>query len=664
MAEPVVWDPAGHPRSARFNDLYHRPSGGLAHARRVFLGGCGLPRDWAGHPQWRVLELGFGLGLNFLLTWQAWLADPARPGLLHYAAVEGYPVAADDVRRSAARFPELAPLANALCAQWHGLLTGVHRLAFEGGALTLTLAVGDVRPALRDLSLVADSVYLDGFAPATNPDMWSVATLKGVARCCRRGTRVASASAAGPLREALAECGFQVTDPVGPSDASGLTGRYDPPWVLKRASAVAPPARVARCAVVGGGLAGAAVAASLARRGWQVQVLDAAAHPAAGASGLPAGVLAPHTAVDDPPVSRLSRAGVRATRQVALAHLRAGEDWQPSGVLEHRVDGSPGLPAGWRKPEAADAARDWTEDATADRRSAGGLHHPPGPGAQPAGPGAHPALWHPLGGWVRPARLVRALLAHEQIAWRGGCTVVRIERRPSAGPLEAELIADEPPPWQLLDATGQVLAEAELVVLAAGHASGAWLGAGSPPLQAVRGQVSFGPLDGALAAALPPFPVNGHGSVVAGVPADSATLGTTEGPTEGASAERLWVVGASYERDADQPHIKPDDHVGNLARLRELLPRAADALQGAFNNSQVRGWAGIRCATPDRLPLVGPTGQPGVWVSTGMGSRGISLAVLCGELLAAWLMQEPLPVEAALAKRLHSGRFDKAAGKR
>lgn len=652
MAEPVAWDASGNPRSERFNDLYRRQPGAIERARRVFLDGCGLPREWVGHPQWRVLETGFGLGLNFLATWQAWLADPVRPGLLHYAAIEGFPVAADDILRSAAPFAELAPLADALCAQWQGLLPGVHRLVFEGGLVTLTLAVGDVRQALRDLSLVADSVYLDGFTPDTNPDMWSVATLKGVARCCVRGTRVATWSTATPLREALAECGFQVASVVGsPPDTQRLEGLYDPPWVLKRPP-LAVPVLVARCAVVGGGLAGSAVAASLARRGWQVQVLDAAPLPAAGASGLPAGVLAPHVAVDDPPLSRLSRAGVRATRQVALAQLRAGEDWQPGGVLEHRVeahrvDGAPAQPPEWRQPDARDAASAWTKDATAARRSAAGLR-----------PDATAALWHPQGGWVRPAQLVQALLAHDRIEWLGGCAVASMAPRPASDVFANELVGDEPPPWQLLDAKGQVLAEAELVVLAAGYATRVLLNDDAPPLQAVRGQVSWGPMDDDLAAALPPFPVNGHGSVVvAGVP-----VAPGETPDTGGAAH-LWVVGASYERDVDEPLVKPDDHSANLDRLRGLLPAAALALESAFTSGKVRGWAGVRCATPDRLPLVGPTRLPGVWVSTGMGSRGISLAVLCGELLAAGLMQEPLPVEAALAKRVHSGRFDKPAAK-
>jgi tRNA 5-methylaminomethyl-2-thiouridine biosynthesis bifunctional protein len=190
-------------------------------------------------------------------------------------------------------------------------------------------------------------------------------------------------------------------------------------------------------------------------------------------------------------------------------------------------------------------------------------------------------------------------------------------------------------------------------VMAAGHATRAWLGAGGPPLQAVRGQVSFGPMGASGAAtALPPFPVNGHGSVLAGVPLDDAGV-------DGAG----WVVAATYERDVAEPTVTDADHAQNLDRLRTLLPRAAAELEGEFASGRVRGWAGIRCSTPDRLPLVGPSSLPGVWVCTGMGSRGLSLAVLCGEVLAAWLHQEPVPVEQSLAKRLHSGRFGKAGSK-
>lgn len=96
MTEPIDWLADGTPYSPRFGDRYHSEHGGLDQARQVFLAGCGLPAAWAHQAQWRILETGFGLGLNFLVTWAAWRADPARPQRLHFVSCEAWPVAAGD----------------------------------------------------------------------------------------------------------------------------------------------------------------------------------------------------------------------------------------------------------------------------------------------------------------------------------------------------------------------------------------------------------------------------------------------------------------------------------------------------------------------------------------------------------------------------------------
>ena len=132
---------------------------------------------------------------------------------------------------------------------------------------------------------------------------------------------------------------------------------FNPAWE-PRTSRTAKPApehpAPARCLVIGAGLAGAATAASLARRGWQVQVLDAATAPAGGASGLPLGLFAPHLSPDDNVFSRVSRSGVRAMLQQSQALLQPGLDWNPDGVLERRPPDNLGLPVGWEHSPGAD----------------------------------------------------------------------------------------------------------------------------------------------------------------------------------------------------------------------------------------------------------------------------------------------------------------------
>jgi len=643
MAEPIDWLDDGTPYSPRFGDRYHSEQGAsLAQAHQVFLQGCGLPEDWAGQPQWRILEIGFGFGLNFLVTWAAWRADPQRPKLLHFVSLEAWLVGADDLLRVARAFPELAELAQALCAQYWGLLPGVHRLAFDDGQVLLTLCIGDAQALLRTQEWTVDSVYLDGFSPACNPDLWSLQTIKAIARCCRRGTRLATWTVDRTVRDALTQCGFTVAKVPGvPPKRHNLQATFDPRWEPRKARpAVQPPEPGSQCLVIGGGLAGAAVASSLAQRGWQVQVLDRAEAPAAGASGLPAGLFCPHISPDDSVISRLSRSGIRVLLTQAQNLLQPGVDWQSSGVLEHRIEGRLGLSPQWHDGPGVD----WSHVAAAEQLRRAGL------------PPDAMACWHLRAGWIRPARLVAALLAQPSIGWRGGAEVARLHCIEVNGSMQ----------WQALDAHAHVLAQAPKVVLAAGFASRALSGE-HLPLQALRGQISWGVQDAALNATLPPFPVNGEGNLVTHIPLSDG--------------RRAWYLGSTFERDIQTlppTHAeRMQAHAANRQRLSDLHPAVLSALEPAFSLAleatadqplpshaaqgwAAQGWAAVRCAAPDRLPIVGPLDNaalPGLWACTAMGARGLTLALLCAELLAARLHGEPLPLEAKLARALAIERF-------
>ncbi len=115
------------------------------------------------------------------------------------------------------------------------------------------------------------------------------------------------------------------------------------------------------------------------------------------------------------------------------------------------------------------------------------------------------------------------------------------------------------------------------------------------------------------------------------------------------------MSGSTYGREDCATDIRQADHLSNLERLRTLAPLTADALTAAFVQDRVQGWAGVRCASTDRRPMVGEL-EPGLWVSTAMGSRGLTFAWLCAELLAARLHGDPLPLPRTLAGALDLGR--------
>jgi tRNA 5-methylaminomethyl-2-thiouridine biosynthesis bifunctional protein len=544
---------------------------------------------WAGQPQWRILDTGFGDGLNFLAAWRAWKDDPQRPRILHYVAIA-------DQAPSPAGLPEPAA--------WYGIASGVHRLVFEHGQVLLTLCVGELEKMLRQQDFHADAVLLHA-GDAIN--------LKALGRCCRRGTAIEVPAPDQQLALGLKRHGFQLHDQPG---SSGLSGEFAPAWE-PRGPRPKEPVVPGHCIVIGAGLAGAAAAASMARRGWTVHVLDAARSPASGASGLPAGVLVPHSSPDDNLLSRLSRDGVRATLQQAQALLQPGQDFEASGVLEHHMEGAPA-----RCPSTSQAAAVWNRPADVRQKQLAGLEP------------TVAADWHEKAAWIRPSRLVQAWLRQPGVQVQTAARVASLERTNGQ--------------WQALDAAGAVLARGELVVLAAAVASQALVP--GLRLQAVRGQVTWALHDGTLQ--LPPFPVNGDGSFIPAVPTQQGVA---------------WLCGASFDRGDSDLAAREADQRANMQRLHRLLPHVASQLEAAGVRQHLQAWTGIRCASNDRRPLVGAldgAGQEGLWLNTAMGSRGLTFAALCGELIAAEVHGEPLPLARNLARALSATRPQKAAASR
>lgn len=219
----------GTPFSPDYDDVYHSAAGAHAQAKHVFLAGNGLPDRWAVCAQFVIVETGFGLGLNFLATWLAWRDDPQRCRTLHFISLEKHPVAAADLARVHAAWPELATLADELGRSWPALEEGSHELEFDGGRVRLTLHFGDATTLLPKLSAAADAFYLDGFSPAKNPELWSPALCGALARLAVSGATLATWSVAGSVRRALAAAGFAVSRRPGfAGKRQMLVGRFAP----------------------------------------------------------------------------------------------------------------------------------------------------------------------------------------------------------------------------------------------------------------------------------------------------------------------------------------------------------------------------------------------------------------------------------------------------
>jgi tRNA 5-methylaminomethyl-2-thiouridine biosynthesis bifunctional protein len=583
-SSPVIWDEDGQPRSRLYDDVYHSRDGGLAEARAVFLEGCDLPAAWAGQRRFCVGELGFGAGLNIAALLDCWRRERPKGGRLSVFSVEAHPLSSVEGRRALAAWPELEGVAALLVARWPGRARGFHRIDLPELNASVDLAVMEAAQALRGWSGAADAWFLDGFAPAKNPDMWRREVIELVAARSAAGARLSTYTVAGAVRRELVSAGFTVEKKPG-------FGRKKQRLRATMAGEAPTWMRPARVAIVGAGIAGAALARGFRGLGVDARVMDWA--PAgSGASGAPAGLVSPRLDAGLGPQAALF---AQAFNHAQALYESVSDAIIARGAVQLEVGAKD--PARFAKIAASDLFEPGAMRRLAAVETTGRLGEP-----SAAGLLIERALV------VEPARLLAA--------WLG-----RVER--------AEVADIQPTAagWRLCGPSGATLAEAEVVCLAAGMGS-------------MR-----------LAPQLPLLPVRGQATVVRGVPPPPAALfGGYAIPTRDG-----LLFGATHDRDDARSDVRDGDNIRNLESLAAVLP----ALAARAAAGERQGWAGVRATTGDYLPLAGavPDAPPGLFVLSGLGSRGFTLAPLLGEHVAAQALGFPSPLPAALAALVDPGRF-------
>lgn len=444
----LSWTEDDAPRSGRFGDVYFSTEDGLAESRAVFLAGCGLPDAWSGRSRFTVAELGFGTGLNIAALLDLWRLSRPAGGRLHVFSVEAFPMSAREAARALARWPELAEVAQPLLARWPAPAPGFHRIELPGLHAIIDLAIMDAPDALAQWEGRADAWFLDGFAPAANPAMWSDEVLALVGARSAPGARIGTFTVAGAVRRGLQTAGFTVDKRPG-------FGRK-----RERLEATLPgpsPQPVApRVAVIGSGIAGASLARALRAGGATVRIIEAEA-AGAGASGNPAALVTPRFDAGGGPVAALFAQ--------AFGHAVRLYDGVPDAVI---ATGALQLEAGERDParfERIAAQPVWPPDAlqrVGAAEASSRLGEPTDRG----------------GLFIRDARVIEptTVLAN----WFDGVEVTRAR---------VARVEPEGDCWSLIAADGALIAEAEHVVIAAGWGLAAL--APDRRLTPARGQVSI-----------------------------------------------------------------------------------------------------------------------------------------------------------------------------
>ncbi|MCP0913418.1 MULTISPECIES: bifunctional tRNA (5-methylaminomethyl-2-thiouridine)(34)-methyltransferase MnmD/FAD-dependent 5-carboxymethylaminomethyl-2-thiouridine(34) oxidoreductase MnmC [Legionella] len=644
----LIWR-EGLPYSAVFNDIYFSTENGLQETQHVFIEGNQLLSRWAELANCKathfiVAETGFGSGLNFLLTWFLWKKYAPPLARLHFISCEKYPLTYEDLAKCLALWPELNDEASSLLKSYPVLTPGFHLLSFDENRVQLTLMLGDALACYQQLlvcgdkslemklrTAYVDAWFLDGFAPAKNPNMWDAELLKIIALLSRSHTTLATFSAAGAVKRGLESVGFTVKKKGGygrkremvtavfQGKAAESSKRHTP-W-----QASAPLFyKEKRAIILGAGLAGCCIAYALRRRGWSITILDACGEAGQGASGNQYAVLYPKLSAYRSPLTEFMLSAFLHAIRFYQQLLQTCSFGELNGILQ--------LAYNDKEIAMQQSLQEWLAHypALGTLVAKNEAEHLAGLALKTGG------LFIPNSGWIHAGVLCRHLL---QLAEVHEIEPIRVK--------------------ELQFAEGKWHAEghsAEVLVLANGYQARQFAEIAYLPLKAIRGQMST-ILSNEETAKLK-LPLCGNGHVL---PANQGKHG----------------IGATYHLDNTDIGNYAVDDAANLKKLSQLT------LADVWSRRVIKHWSGIRAATPDYLPLVGPVMQanlfkeqfadfatnakrwlpapgpsyPGLYICAGFGSRGLTTIPLSAEWLASLINHEPESLPRHLIQAISPARF-------
>ncbi len=633
------------PTSSEFDDFYFSTDSGLEETRYVFLENSQLPSRWLAleSNHFSICETGFGSGLNFLCAWQLWLESSKPYQQLHFLSVEKFPIGKLDLRRVLDQWPELADLSQQLIELYPPLVPGWHTLHFKGqahqGDVTLHLFFGDVEDWLPQINRPVDAWFLDGFSPAKNPEMWNDTLFSYLARLTKPLGTVATFTAASNIKRALKASGFTLkkTRGYGKKREMGVaiqTFNNGPktPFYIKNNPWFENPkietTQNKKAIIIGAGIAGCSTAFALAKRGWQVQILEKGDSLAGGASGNMQGVLYAKLATQLIPHSQFYLAGYL----YSLNLLRAQVDrkhWDDCGVLQLAMTDKEVKRQ--KSFEEKTNLQDIIKRVTAQQASDIA-------GVEITQSGLH----FKNGAWVYPKAWCEALVTHPNIQ-------VIFQQ-------DIHEISNTDTRWQAHCLSGEKHSADAIIVCSAQQAKN-------------FSQLNF----------LSTKPIAGQVSQINAPNLNLKSVlcgGRYVTPTLNGQLN----FGASYRLNSEDCKVIEEEHQENLDALNKEFPSVGSQL---IKDSPMSGRAAVRCTSPDYTPIAGPVCDAqqfavdfspltksrkwkfhqsaqfmkGLYVNIGHGSRGLSSAPLCGELIAAQINQEPYPMPEELAQIINPNRF-------
>nr|WP_159153285.1 FAD-dependent 5-carboxymethylaminomethyl-2-thiouridine(34) oxidoreductase MnmC [Acinetobacter johnsonii] len=602
------------PVSKKFGDVYFSKDNGLLETRHVFLNGNDLPERLSNlqpFEYFSVGETGFGTGLNILALWQLWQqVRPNNHSHLHAISVEKFPLSKTDLIRALNVWPDLKPIADQLIAQYPHPIAGCHRLNFPEERFSLDLWLGDahdVFPSMAKTNSV-NAWFLDGFAPACNPDIWEEQVLNHIVRLSGIGTTFSSFSVAGVLKRGLTQHGISISRPRGykhkremlkaiwlPAEPENTSDAVDTKSVLNQnqPDQVLHAFKQRQIAIIGAGIAGLSSAWAFAERGHEVTLYDQS-EPLAGGSGNPLALLNPKLC----PIEQSPEHLMTLAWQHALQHYPKFQAFRPIQVHQLALKKSEDL---------LDLEQQYPVDLlTAETAADSALIT------------EYPSLNLTEAGAVSPHQLKDQILAH-----------------PLTQFVQANITQIHPEHNELFNEQAQSLGQFDHVIVCCARHTAAFFEQ-YPVLKPIRGQVSW-------------------------MENTAQPLALNQAYSYGGYCMQLdaqqFILGASFYPNRDDSDVLLEDHVHNYELIHSVFPDYAQSLPDV---TTWQGRASVRAQSLDYFPVLGKMSeQTEIYSFAGLGSKGFLFAPLCSEILAAQILKEACPVPESLLQKLSPTRFHK-----
>ncbi|MFQ3231748.1 bifunctional tRNA (5-methylaminomethyl-2-thiouridine)(34)-methyltransferase MnmD/FAD-dependent 5-carboxymethylaminomethyl-2-thiouridine(34) oxidoreductase MnmC [Reinekea sp.] len=626
----------GTPKSATFDDFYFSNGQGVEESQYVFIAPNNLVERFKSLPDYghfTIAETGFGTGLNFTIAWQCFLEHAPNTARLTFISCEKHPLSAADLERAHANGPHNDQLSAQLQAHYPPLVEGFHLLEFN--RVNLVLILDDAAKAFGEVTAKVDAWFLDGFAPSKNPDMWQPALFEQMTRLSHLNTTVATFTSARVAREGLIGAGFAIQKQTGyglkrEMVKGSFVGLCGPKPIMgwPKSELPAPKANHAKhVAIIGAGIAGATTAIELKRRGYTVTVFEKAPYPASGGSGNRQGAVYAKLSAS---ANHNTQFYIQAleTAQKALEQLPSRVPHDACGLVQ-LVHDARELKRLKDIERSSYIPMDLAQVKTAEQ-----LTELVGTAL------SEPGLWFPNGGWVSPKEWVAYLLEGINCLYNEEIVSVSLQGHV----------------WQLTNQLGQIKSF-DQVVLCSAFDSLKLQQTAHLPLNAIAGQVTQ------LAC------VEKANTLKAVICTDRYVM---------PALDNMLTIGSTFRLKSSDTRTNEAENQDNIAGLKSRVPVLLET-----NPKVVDDRAGVRCTTPDYLPLVGALSEqralvdqftvplqrnrahkeiparhlPGFWVNVGHGSKGLCSSHLSAKLLAAMICGEPYPMSQSIVDHLNPNRF-------